>query len=81
MPKTKDFLSQGMLSAYLDIQVTFLLENTTLHKCLALLGHGVFNLPFACQLEMLISHKILLEFSFSILEMAGAIHFVRVLDN
>jgi len=30
---------------------------------------------------MLISLDILLEFPFSILEMAGAIHFVRVLDN
>jgi len=66
---------------YLNIQVTFLLENTALHECLALSRHETFNSPFACQLEMLLSLSVLFEFSFSVSEMAGAIHLVRVFDN
>jgi len=66
---------------YLNIQVTFLLENTAWHECLALSRHETFNSPFACQLEMLLSLSVLLEFSFSISEMAGAIRLVRVFDD
>ena len=66
---------------YLNIKVTFLLENTTSHKCLALPRHEMFNSPFSCQSEMLLSLNILLEFPFSISEMASAIRFVRVFDN
>jgi len=81
MPKTEDFLWHGMLSVYLNIQVTSLLENTILYKCLALPRHVVFNSPFACQLEVLLSLNIFLEFPFSISEMAKAIRLVRMLDN
>ena len=70
-----------MLSAYLDIQVTFLFENTALHECQTLPGKKTFNSPFACQLETLLSLNILLELLFSISEMAGAICLVRVFDN
>ena len=70
-----------MLSVYLNIQVTFLLENTTLYECSALPMHVAFHSPFACQLEMLLSLQVFLEFAFSISEMAGAIRLVRVLDN
>jgi len=66
---------------YFNIQVTFLLENTASHKCLALSRHETFNSPFACQLEMLLSLSVLLEFSFSVLEIASTIRLVRVLDN
>jgi len=66
---------------YLNIQVTFLLENTASHECLALSRHETFNSPFACQLEMLLSLSVLFEFSFSVSEMADAIHLVRVFDN
>jgi len=81
MPRTQDFLSQRILSVYLNIKVIFLLEKTTSHKCLALPRHETFNSLFACQSEMLLSLHILLEFPFSISEMAGAIRFVRVFDN
>ena len=66
---------------YLNIQVTFLFENTTLYECLALPRHGVFNSPSAHQLEMLLSLQVFLEFPFSISEMAGAIRLIRVPDN
>jgi len=81
MPKTEDFLLHRMLSVYLNIQVTPLLENTTLYKCLALPKYIALNLPFACQLEVLLSLNIFLEFPFSISEMAKVIHLVRMLDN
>jgi len=70
-----------MLSVYLNIQVTPLLENTTLYKCLALPRHVALNSPFACQLEVLLSLNIFLEFPFSISEMAKVIRLVRMLDN
>ena len=70
-----------MLSAYFDIQVTFLFENTVLYECQTLPGKKMFNSLFACQLEMLFSLDILLKLLFSILEMAGAICLVRVFDN
>ena len=66
---------------YLNIQVTFLLEDTASHECLALSRQETFNSPFSCQLEMLLSLSVLLEFSFSISEMADTIRLVRVFDN
>ena len=81
MSKTGDPPSQRMLPVYLNIQVNFLLENTTLYECLAQPRHGEFNSPFSCQLQMLLSLDVFLEFHFSILEMARAILLVRVLDN
>ena len=70
-----------MLSVYLNIQVTSLLDNTTLCEWLALLRHVAFNSPFACQFKMLLSLEVFLEFPFSVSEMTGTIRLVGVLDN
>ena len=81
MPETGDLPSQRMLSVYLIIQVTSLVDNTTLCECLVLLRHVAFNSPFTCQLEMLLSLKVFLEFPFSVSEMTRTIRLVGVLDN
>jgi len=80
MPKTGDLPSQRMLSVYLNIQVTFLIKNTTLDKCLALPKQGMFNSPFTCQLKMLLFLGVFLEFTCDS-EIVSAIRLVRVLDN
>jgi len=80
MPKTGDLPSQRMLSVYLNIQVTFLIKNTTLDNCLALHKQGMFHSPFICQLKMLLSLGVFLEFPYDS-DMTDAIHLVRVLDN
>jgi len=81
MPQTGDPPSQKMFPVYLNIQVNFFLENTTLYECLALPRHRAFNSPSACQLQVLLSLQVFLEFPFSISEMAKAISLVRVSDN